>query len=157
MMPEAWRSIVADALDAREAHVDFDRAVAQLAPELRGRRPAGLPYSAWELVEHVRLAQADLIAYLGNPAYAAPAWPEDYWPSSPEPPGDDAWNEAVAAVQAGRERLKSLVRELPDPTAPIPWGGAHTYLRTILVALDHEAYHVGQIVLLRRLLGAWAA
>ena len=156
MMPEAWRSIVAAALDAREAHVPFDRAVADLAPDLRGRRPAGLPHSAWELVEHVRIAQADLIAYLKDPAYTAPTWPDGYWPPSPEPPGDGAWDEALVAVQAGRERLKALLRELPDPTARIPWGGEHTYLRTILVALDHEAYHVGQIVLLRRLLGAWA-
>ena len=157
MMPEAWRSIVAAALDAREAHVPFDRAVADLAPELRGRRPDRLPHSAWELVEHIRIGQADLIAYLEDPGYAPPAWPDGYWPPSPEPPGDGAWDEAIAAVRAGRERLKALLRELPDPTTRIPWGGEHTYLRTILVALDHEAYHVGQIVLLRRLLGAWAA
>ena len=74
-MTDAWRTIVAAALDAREAHVTFDRAVADLAPALRGRRPDGLPHSAWELVEHVRLTQADLIAYLEDPAYAAPAWP----------------------------------------------------------------------------------
>ncbi|MBA2666489.1 MAG: DinB family protein [Trueperaceae bacterium] len=156
-MPDAWRSIVAAALDAREAHVPFDRAVADLAPELRGRRPEGLPHSAWALVEHIRITQADLIAYLEDSAYAATAWPDDYWPPSPEPADGAAWDRAIAAVQAGRERLKALLLELPDPTAPIPWGGEHTYLRTVLVALDHEAYHVGQIVLLRRLLGAWAA
>lgn len=155
-MSDAWRPIVATALDARGAHVPFDRAVADLAPALRGRRPHGLPHSAWELVEHVRLAQADLIAYLEDPAYAAPSWPDDYWPPAAEPPSDAAWDDAVAAVQAGRERLQALLRELPDPAAPIPWGGDHTYLRTILLALDHEAYHVGQLVLLRRLLGAWA-
>lgn len=155
-MPDAWRSIVAAALDAREAHVPFDRAVADLAPELRGRRPEGLPHSVWELVEHVRIAQTDLIAYLEDPAYAAPAWPAAYWPPAPEPPSDAAWHEAIAAVQAGRERLQARLRDLPDPTATIPWGGAHTYLRTVLVALDHEAYHVGQIVLVRRLLGVWA-
>ena len=154
-MPDAWRSIVATALDAREAHVPFDRAVADLAPGLRGRRPDGLPHSAWELVEHVRIAQADLIAYLEDPAYEAAAWPDDYWPASPEPPSDAAWDATVVAVEVGRERLKVLLRELPDPTATIPWGGAHTYLRTVLVALDHEAYHVGQVVLVRRLLGAW--
>jgi uncharacterized damage-inducible protein DinB len=156
MMPEGWRSIVAAALDAREAHVSFDRAVADLAPELRGRRPDGLPHSVWELVEHVRIAQADLLAYIDDPAYAPPAWPDDYWPPSPEPRSDGVWDAAVAAVHAGRERLKSRLLELPDPTVQIPWGGAHTYLRTILLALDHEAYHVGQIVLVRRLLGAWA-
>lgn len=154
-MTDAWRTIVAAALDAREAHVPFDRAVADLAPALRGRRPDGLPHSAWELVEHVRLAQADLIAYLEDPAYAAPTWPAGYWPPSPEPSSDAAWDAAVAAVAAGRARMQALLRELPDPTAAIPWGGADTYLRTILVSLDHEAYHVGQIVLVRQSLGAW--
>jgi hypothetical protein len=155
-MADAWRSIVAAALDAREAHVPFDRAVADLAPALRGRRPEGLPHSPWELVEHVRIAQADLIAYLEDPTYAAPGWPDDYWPPSAEPPSEAAWGAAIAAVRSGRERLKALVRDLPDPAARIPWGGAHTYLRTVLVALDHEAYHLGQLVLVRRLLGAWA-
>jgi uncharacterized damage-inducible protein DinB len=156
-VPEAnqWRAIVATALDAREAHVPFEHAVADLAPELRGRRPEGLPHSAWELVEHVRVAQADLIAYMETPAYVAPVWPDDYWPASAAPPTDTAWDEAVTAVRAGRERLKARVRDLPDPAAPIPWGGSHTFLRTVLLALDHEAYHVGQIVLVRRLLGAW--
>jgi hypothetical protein len=122
MMPEAWRSIVAAALDAREAHVPFDRAVADLAPDLRGRRHAGLPHSAWELVEHVRIAQGDLIAYLEDPVYAAPAWPDDYWPPSPEPPSDAAWDEAIAAELSGRDRLKAVWRDLPDRTAVIPWG-----------------------------------
>ena len=157
MTDAAWRTIVAAALEAREAHVPFDRAVADLAPALRGRRPEGLPHSAWELVEHVRLAQADLIAYMEDPAYAAPAWPADYWPPTPEPPSDGAWDAAVEAVAARRSRMQELLGALPDPTAGIPWGGAHTYLRTILVSLDHEAYHVGQIVLVRRLLGAWGA
>jgi hypothetical protein len=152
-----WRDIVADALDAREAHASFGDATAGLPPELRGRRPDGLPHSPWELLEHLRIAQADLLAYLTDPDYRAPDWPAGYWPPTPEPPGDAAWDDAVAAVMAGRERLKALLRELPDPTAPIPWGGAHTYLRTILVALDHEAYHVGQVVLVRRLLGVWPA
>ena len=154
-MPENWRTIVADAVEAREAHVSFDRAVAGLAPELRGRRPAGLPYSAWELLEHIRIAQADLIAYMEDPTYAAPVWPDDYWPSTPDPPNDAAWDEAVAAVRRGRARLRGLVIELPDATATIPWGGEHTYLRSILVALDHEAYHLGQLVIVRRLVGAW--
>ncbi len=155
-MPDTWRTIVAAALDAREAHVTFDLAVADLAPDLRGVRPEGLPHSAWDLVEHVRIAQGDLIAYMEDPAYVASAWPEAYWPSTSAPPSEAAWDEAVAAVGRGRARLQELVLDLPDPTATIPWGGEHTYLRSILVALDHEAYHVGQLVLVRRLLGAWS-
>jgi uncharacterized damage-inducible protein DinB len=153
-MTETWRTIVAAALDAREAHVTLERA-ADLAPALRGRRPAGLPYSAWELLAHVRFAQADLLAYLEDPRYTAPEWPADYWPEAAEPPSEAAWDETVAAVERGRARLQELVLDLRDPAATIPWGGDRTYLRTILLALDHEAYHVGQVVLVRRLLGAW--
>ncbi len=154
-MPETWRTIVAAALEAREAHVPLDRAVAGLAPELRGRRPQGLPHSAWELLEHIRIAQADLIAYVEDPTYAAPVWPDGYWPPAPEPPTDAAWDDAVEALQRGRARLQELVIELPEPAATIPWGGDHTYLRSMLLALDHEAYHLGQLVLVRRAMGAW--
>jgi hypothetical protein len=152
---EATRAIIAAAIDSAEAHVAFDRAVADLPETLRGRRPVDYPHSPWELLEHIRLAQADLVAFLMDPQYQAPAWPEEYWPPSPEPPSPTAWQEAVVAVRRDRDRLRKIVMEIDDPSAPIPWGGRKTYLRTLLLAADHAAYHIGQLVTVRRMLGAW--
>jgi hypothetical protein len=153
-----WRAIVASSVDWREAHATFDDAVAGLAAELRGRRPEHYPHSAWQLVEHIRLAQADLIAFMQNASYAAPKWPDDYWPSDPAPPTAAAWDESIAAVQRDREELKAIAtRPALDLAAKIPSGDGQTYLRTILVAIDHTAYHVGQLIAVRLMLGAWHA
>lgn len=139
-----------------EAHVDFDRAVAGLAPELRGVRPDGLPYSPWELLEHLRITQEDILDFSRNPEYRELSWPEDYWPATPTPPDDAAWDRSVAAYRADREALQAIAADpATDLFAPIPHGQGQTYLREILLAADHAAYHVGQLVLVRRLLGAW--
>ena len=154
-MPDAWRTIVAAALDAREAHVPFDRAVADLAPALRGRRPDGaaaLDVGAGR-ARSPHASRPDRVP--GGPDVRRAGLARRVLADVARATDDAAWDAAVAAVAAGRARMQALLRELPNPTAPIPWGGAHTYLRTILVALDHEAYHVGQIVLVRQLLGAW--
>lgn len=151
-----WRDIVARSLDWQEAHATFDAAVADLSPGLRGVRPDGFPHSAWELVEHIRIAQEDLADFMESPAYQAPKWPDDYWPPSPVPPSESAWAHSIDAVRRDRQRLKDIaLRPGFDLTAPIPWGDGQTYLRTILVAVDHAAYHVGQVVAVRRLIGAW--
>jgi DinB family protein len=155
---EPWRAIVASSVDWHEAHATFDDAVAGLSAELRGRRPEHYPHSAWELVEHIRLAQADLIAFMQNATYSAPKWPDDYWPSEPAPPTATAWEESIAAVRRDCEELKAIAtRSTLDPAATIPWGDGRTYLRTILVAIDHTAYHVGQLIAVRLMLGAWPA
>jgi hypothetical protein len=155
-MADAWRAIVADALDWEQAHVGFERAVADLPAELRGRRPPGYPHSPWELVEHIRLAQVDLFEFMEDAGYAAPPWPSGYWPASPAPSTATAWDVSIAAVRRDRERLRAIAtRPSLDLTAAIPWGEGRTYLRTVLVATDHTAYHVGQLVAVRRLLGAW--
>jgi len=152
-----WREIVASALDWEQAHVSLDTALSDLPAELRGRRPEGVPYSAWEQLEHIRLAQRDLLEFCTNPAYAETlAWPDDYWPRSPEPASDAAWDECIAAIRRDREEFKRWTVETEiDLTQKIPHGTGQTYLRTVLVAVDHAAYHVGQIVLIRKLLGAW--
>ncbi len=158
MSPESdtWRGILAHALDWREAHASFDAAVDGLPPELRGRRPDGLPYSPWELLEHLRIAQEDLVDFMENAHYAAPAWPDAYWPDAAEPPTARAWDESIARYRGDRERLRRLaMRDDLDLTRETPWGSGQTYLRTLLVAFDHSAYHVGQLVTVRRLLGAW--
>jgi uncharacterized damage-inducible protein DinB len=156
---EAWRGIVASSLDWEQAHVSFTNAVAGLAADLRGRRPPGLPYSVWELVEHIRLAQLDLLEFCRNSAYEETLkWPDDYWPRDPAPASEQAWQESLAAIARDREALAHWTVETGvDLTAKIPHGTGQTYLRTVLVAVDHTAYHVGQIVLVRRLLGAWPA
>lgn len=152
------RAIIASALDWKQAHATFDDAVAGLKVELRGKRPEHYPHSAWELVEHLRRAQADLLEFMTNASYAPPKWPDTYWPIEAEPPTAKAWDESIAAVQHDRQAIKELAtRPTLDITAAIPWGDGQTYLRTILVAIDHAAYHVGQLIAVRILLGAWPA
>ncbi|HSM03585.1 MAG TPA: DinB family protein [Longimicrobiales bacterium] len=152
-----WREIVASALDWEQAHVGLDRAVEGLPPELRGRRPEGAPWSIWQQLEHIRRAQHDLLEFCRNPEYTHELeWPDDYWPDVPEPPSGEAWDESLAALRRERDELKRWTVEADvDLTGAIPWGSGQTYLRTVIVAADHTAYHVGQIVLIRKLLGAW--
>lgn len=151
-----WRAILASALDWEQAHITLDKAVAGLAPALRGRRHDPVPHSVWELLEHIRLAQYDLLDFMRNPAYEEPSWPTDYWPAHAAPPSDTAWTESIARIVSDRRELTEFATSADlDLTRKIPHGTGQTYLRTILVAVDHTAYHVGQIVVVRRLLGAW--
>lgn len=140
----------------QDAHVGFDDAVAAFPAALRGVRPEKLPYSAWALVEHLRFTQRDLLDFCTRPDYTAPAWPDAYWPDDAAPPSDDAWDAAVDAFRADRRALVALLDdEAFDLFARIPHGDGQTYLRSLLLAADHNAYHVGQLVLVRRLLGVW--
>jgi uncharacterized damage-inducible protein DinB len=153
-----WRHIVASALDWEQAHAKFDSAVANLPGNLRGRRPENFPHSAWELVDHIRRTQHDLLEFCTNENYHEPKWPDDYWPPTPAPEHDAAWNECIEAYHRDNAALaKFTVDESRDLTAKIPHGTGQTYLRTVLVAVDHTSYHVGQIIAVRRLLGAWPA
>lgn len=143
-------------LDWEDAHVGFDRAVADLPAELHGASVEGLPYTPWQLLEHMRIAQEDILEFCRNPEYRAPAWPDDYWPSSAAPPSADAWERSVEQFRRDREALKALARDPSiDLSARIPHGQGQTYLREVLLVADHTAYHVGQLVALRRLLGEW--
>jgi len=152
----AIRHHLARALDWEDAHVGFDEAVKGLAAALRGRRPKGFPHSPWELLEHLRLAQRDILDFCRNPRYVEGRFPDDYWPRSPRPPRAASWNGSVAAFRADRKALKALVADAKrDLTARIPHGSGQTYLREILLVIDHGSYHVGQLVMARWLLGAW--
>jgi uncharacterized damage-inducible protein DinB len=153
-MDPTLRTTLASLLDWQQAHVGFDAATHDLAPPLRGRRPVNLPYSAWELVEHVRIAQSDLLAFMTDDGYRAPEWPADYWPADAAPADEADWEASLQAVRRDRSALQEVAGAV-DLLAPIPWGEGRTYLRTLLVAADHAAYHTGQIVLVRRALGAW--
>jgi hypothetical protein len=156
MSDDALREHLRKLLAWGDAHVGFDRAVDGLAPELRGVRPDGLPYSPWELLEHLRITQHDILDFSRNPRYAELSWPEDYWPDSPAPPDADAWDRSIAAFRADRDALRALAADAGiDLFARIPHGQGQTYLREILLVADHNAYHLGQIVSVRQALGAW--
>ena len=151
------RSQLARALGWDDAHAGFDRAVDGIAPEFRGRAPAGLPYSPWQLLEHLRLAQEDILDFCRNPDYRERRWPNDYWPASAEPPDAKAWDRSVAAVRRDREALGRLAEDPSvDLTAPLPHGSGQTLLRELLLVLDHTAYHLGELVVVRRTLGIWS-
>lgn len=153
---EGLRSQLASVLGWRDAHTDFDAAVENLPVELRGMVPEGLPYSPWQLVEHLRLAQHDILDFCVNPEYREIAWPDDYWPASPEPPSPTAWDQALAGFRRDRDALRTLaLNPEVDLFATIPHGEGQTYLRELLLVADHNAYHLGQLVAVRRLLGAW--
>ncbi len=151
---EPLRALLERILDWEDAHASFDSAVQGLAPALRGRAPEGLPHSPWQLLEHLRRCQRDILDFCRNPAYTEPA-SEELWPPAPAPPSDAAWDESIAGFRRDRDDLKRLARETPDLCKPIPHGSGQTYLRELLLVADHNAYHVGQLVLVRRLLGAW--
>jgi hypothetical protein len=145
-------------VDWEEAHVGFDKAVDGIPGEHRGSHAAGFEHTPWQLLEHMRVAQKDLVDFCVNPHYVhVLKWPEDYWPQSPAPPGTTAWNESIADFKADREKLKLIARDAHvDLFAPVPAGNAQqTYLRAILLVADHNAYHLGQLVALRRALGIW--
>ncbi|HEX2091695.1 MAG TPA: DinB family protein [Longimicrobiaceae bacterium] len=155
-MDDPLRAHLARLLDWQDAHVSFDAAVAGIPPSLRGTRPEGLPYSPWELLEHLRITQRDILDFCRDPGYVEPRWPDDYWPPSAEPPSPGAWEESVAAFRADREAMKRLAADPAcDLFATIPRGTGQTYLREVLLVADHNAYHVGQMVAIRKLLGTW--
>jgi uncharacterized damage-inducible protein DinB len=143
-------------LDWEDAHVSFDKAVARVPKALRGTVPEGSAHSLWQLLEHLRICQLDILDFCRNPGYVEIPM-EGYWPPSATPPSDRAWQESVAAFRRDRDELKRLAadREV-DLFARIPHGSGQTYLRELLLVADHNAYHVGQLVALRRRLGIWS-
>ena len=155
----ALRDQLVRVLDWGEAHVTFDQAVDGLAPDTLGTRAAGFEHTPWQLVEHIRIAQADILDFCVNPAYThAMTWPDDYWPADAAPPSSRAWTESLAVYRRDREAVKRLAHDVPELTARVPTGNeTQTYLRAILLVADHAAYHVGQIVAVRKALGLWPA
>ena len=154
---DAVREHLARALDWDEAHAGFEKAIAGLPSDKRGARADGFEHTPWQLVEHLRLALRDLVDFADNPQYAhTMTWPQDYWPKTAVP-SEAEWQASVSAFRADLARLQAIVRDPAiDLLAPVPTGKAsQTQLRNILLAIDHHAYHVGQIVAVRRALGAW--
>lgn len=145
-------------LTESHAHANFDAAVKDFPPELRAKRPRGVECSAWQLLEHLRIAQRDIVEFSRDAKHQSPAWPEGYWPAKAVPPDDKAWDKSVRAFRKDLKSMCDLVRdESVDLHAKIPHGDGQTILREALLVADHNAYHVGQLILLRKLLGAWKA
>jgi DinB superfamily len=143
-------------LQGGEAHATFDAAVKNVPVNLRGERPKGAEHSPWEVLEHLRIAQRDILEFSRNPDHKSPEFPGGYWPQTQTPPSEKAWEQSVEAFNKDLEALCKLVTdESADLFAKIPHGDGQTILREALLAADHNAYHVGELVLLRRLLGAW--
>ena len=143
-------------LTGSEAHANFDDAVKDLPVELRGKTPKGAEHSPWQLLEHLRIAQEDILDFSRNPDYKEKKWPDDYWPKSPEPPTGNDWDHSIKAFHKDRKAMCDLVEDKSTNLfAKIPHGTGQTLLREALLVADHNAYHVGQLVLVRRLLGAW--
>ena len=152
----ALREQLRKVLDWEDAHVGFDKAIEGIPAELRGKKPDGAPYSAWQLLEHLRLAQYDILDFCRNPKYQEMKWPDDYWPASPAPKSAADWDESVRQFHADLKALQDLAADPSiDLFAKIPHGSGQTYLRQLLLVADHTAYHVGQLIVVRRLLGIW--
>ena len=152
----ALRAQLRRILSWQDAHVGFEKSVEGLSPKLRGVRVVGFPHSAWELLEHMRITQHDILDFCRNPGYTEMTWPDDYWPKSAEPPSERAWDDSIAAFRDDRAALEALAGdESIDLFATIPHGDGQTYLRELLLVADHNAYHLGQLVAVRQQLGAW--
>jgi hypothetical protein len=154
----AMRDQLVEFLGGGSAHADLKSIVDGFPEGLRGQKPNGAPHTAWQLLEHIRIALHDLYDFSTNPNYVQPNWPAEYWPTQDAPADDDAWKTSVKAVKKDLGDFEKLVRN-PETNlyATIPWGQGQTILREVLLAGQHTSYHLGQLVSLRRELGAWKA
>jgi hypothetical protein len=154
----ALRKQLVALLQGGQAHVTFDAAVKELPADLRGTIPPNLPFSAWQLLEHLRISQRDILNFSAPPTggYHPIQWPDDYWPKSPQPPTPNSWDQSIAAIHSD---LKNFIALIEDPNSdlfkPFRWGDGQNLLREALLLADHTAYHLGELIVLRRLLGAW--
>lgn len=146
-------------LEGGQAHATFDDAVTGFPESLRGVVPEGLPYSAWQILEHLRIAQCDILDFSRNRdgSYRELAWPEAYWPTSAMPPSRDAWEQSITQIRQDRSAFEKLLADADDAAlvTPFAWGEGQSLLREAMLIADHAAYHVGEIIVMRRLLGAW--
>ena len=155
--PELIKQLLA-LLEGGQAHAGFDAAVKDFPTELRGVVPEKLPYSAWQILEHMRITQRDILNFSAPPTggYQHIAWPDAYWPKSSEPPSPDAWVNTIATIRADQKKFESLLTKPEvDLYKPFRWGDGQNLLREALLIADHNAYHIGELIVIRRLLGAW--
>lgn len=145
-------------LTGSQAHQSFDDAIKNLPADLRGVKPDNLPYSIWQLVDHIRIAQEDILEFSRDPGYESPSWPDGYWPTEDAPADEAAWDNSIAQIRADRDAFVALLNDPErDLYEPFAHGDGQNLLREALLIADHTAYHVGEVILLRRLLNAWPA
>ena len=155
-MNDPVREEVLSLLRGGQAHASFDDVIKDLPAKLRGAKPDGAPHTAWQLLEHMRIAQWDILEFSRNAKHASPQWPEGYWPKTEKPASDAAWKKSISSFKKDLAAMQKLVEDpKTDLYTKIPHGTGQNILREALLAADHNAYHIGQLVLLRRLLGAW--
>jgi DinB superfamily len=155
---DALRQHLLDLLRGHNAHADFDAVVADFPSRSRGVKPPGAPHTAWQLLEHMRMAQWDILEFSRDAKHKSPPWPEGYWPKTEAPPNAASWNNSLRSFRADLKAMAKLVADKKtDLYAKIPHGTGQTILREALLIADHNSYHLGQMVLLRRLLGTWKA
>jgi hypothetical protein len=154
-LDQALRDHLRELLTTSHAHVDLDDAIGALPLELRGVRPPGMAHSPWQLVEHLRIVLWDILQFSKDPGHVSPSFPEGYWPEHEAPPDPGAWDRSVEAFHADMQAMIALVQDPAfDLVAPIPHGDGQTILREALLVADHNAYHIGQLMIVRKLLGA---
>src|SRR5438105_1306649 len=153
---DALRKQLIETLKGRGAHTDFDSAVAGFPAKRAGEKPGGAPHTAWQLLEHLRIGQWDILEFSRNSKHVSPEWPAGYWPGTEAPPSAAAWSASIKSFRKDLKEMQALVANPKiDLFARIPWGDGQTVLREALLIADHNAYHLGQLVDVRRLLGAW--
>ena len=156
MDEKVLRDYLRRSLSWHEAHVDWIKAVSGIPEKLRGMRPKGAEHSPWELLEHMRISTWDIFEFSRDAKHVSPKWPAGYWPKKPAPPNVAAWDKSVGALERDLEAMGKLVSNpKTDLLAPIPHGSGQTILRELLLIVDHNSYHLGQLVLVRRMLGCW--
>lgn len=150
------RDHLIELLNGGHAHPDFDRVLRDWPAELQGVLVDGLPHSGWQLLEHLRIAQWDILGFSRDPDHVSPDWPSQYWPANESPPDQTAWEKSVQAFRRDQMEMRDLVADpASDLFTPFPWGSGQTLLREAMLVADHNAYHLGQMVQVRHLLGCW--
>jgi uncharacterized damage-inducible protein DinB len=157
MDEQVVREQLVNQLDGKQAHASAEQALAGLEPRLRAARPAAGQHSVWDVLEHMRVAQQDILRYTLDASWESPKFPDGYWPGATDRVDDATWEASLAGFRADLAEVCALARDAKlDLTARLPHGKWRTYLRQILLVADHNAYHLGQIVQLRKTLGAWS-
>lgn len=155
-LEKAVREQLVKLIQWEDAHVGFDRALEELPVASRGQVPQDMTHSIWQIVEHLRISQDDIIEFSHNPKYREKKWPDQYWPAAHAPADEDAWQASIAAFHEDQKKFCDLLMDpARDLCVPLPWGQGQTLMREALLIADHNAYHVGQIVAARRALGVW--